>query len=171
MKLSIFNPFFSVSILLMRILFGFGWMLAGITKITDKGWFSNPGVFLKEYLLTVLGNPDVPGFYKWFIEWIALEHTITLNYLIPIAQIILGSLIIIGFLTVPSVITCLVMHINFLLSGNINLISIVLYTSGFMLIIFRANVYSFGLDHYLKGVPLRQINYPMPLMNTKIEHK
>ncbi|WP_349409906.1 hypothetical protein [Pseudalkalibacillus sp. SCS-8] len=136
----------------MRVLFGAGWSLAGITKITGKGWFAEPGVFLRQYLVDVLGKPEVPLFYKWFVEEVALESVMVLNYLIPIAQIILGVFIIMGFLTIPSVIICLVMHVNFLLSGNLNLISIVLYTSGFLLIIFRAQLYKFSIDYYLKKV-------------------
>lgn len=147
----------SLIIFVMRLLFGFGWLLAGITKVTEKGWFAEPGVFLKDYLTAVLKKPEVPLFYKWFVEEIALEYVLLLNYLIPVVQIFLGIFILVGFLTIPAVITCLIMHINFLLSGNLNLISITLYTSGFLLIIFRAELYHISLDRYVKWTNLDKI--------------
>ena len=47
----------------VRILFGLGWLMAGITKITEKSWFSEPGVFLRDYLVQAMANTNVPGFY------------------------------------------------------------------------------------------------------------
>ncbi|AZV42861.1 DoxX family membrane protein [Peribacillus asahii] len=135
-------------IVLMRVLFGIGWLLAGVTKISEKLWFKEPGVFLNEYLISALEKPNVPLFYKIFIENVALEYMMTLNYVIPIVQIILGVLIIMGLLTIPSILICLFMHINFILSGNMNLMSLVLYTSTFTLIIFRTEIYHLSLDKY-----------------------
>lgn len=135
-------------IVLMRILFGIGWFLAGVTKITEKHWFTEPGVFLREYLLDSLGKSNVPTFYKIFLEHVALEHVMVLNYAIPIVQIALGILLITGLFTMPSILICLFMHINFILSGNINVMSLILYTSAFSLIVFRANMYHLSLDKY-----------------------
>ncbi|WP_246040152.1 DoxX family membrane protein [Ectobacillus funiculus] len=135
-------------IVLMRVLFGVGWLLAGVTKISEKLWFKEPGIFLNEYLVSSLGKSNVPLFYKVFIQNVALKYVMILNYVIPIVQIILGVLIIIGLLTIPSILICLSMHINFILSGNMNLISLVLYTSAFTLIIFRTSIYHLSLDKY-----------------------
>jgi thiosulfate dehydrogenase [quinone] large subunit len=148
MKITKHSSLFPFLIALMRILFGIGWLLAGITKITEKLWFKEPGLFLEAYLMGSLQNPNTPPFYKTFIEHIALDHVIFLNYAIPIAQIILGIFLIIGLLTIPSILICLFMHINFILSGNMNVMSLVLYTSAFSLIIFRTDLYHFSLDKY-----------------------
>jgi thiosulfate dehydrogenase [quinone] large subunit len=145
-------------IVLMRVLFGVGWLLAGVTKITEKLWFKEPGLFLKDYLINSLQDPNVPTFYKTFIENIALEHMMVLNYVIPIAQIIIGIFLIAGLFTMPSILACLFMHINFILSGNMNLISLILYTSAFSLIIFRSNIYHFSLDKYINLDALLAIN-------------
>lgn len=139
---------FTSLIVFMRILFGVGWLLAGITKITEKSWFKEPGVFLREYLLESLQKSNVPSFYKFFIENIVVEQVMVLNYVIPIIQIILGLFLILGLFTIPSIIMCLFMHINFILSGNMNLMSLVLYTSAFLLIVFRSDVYYLSLDKY-----------------------
>lgn len=130
----------------MRVLFGVGWLLAGITKITEKLWFQEPGVFLSTYLNSALDNPNVPLFYKEFIENIALDFVMTLNYVLPILQIIIGAFIIIGFITIPSIFICLFMHVNFILSGNMNVMSLVLYTSAFLLIIYRKEAYHLSID-------------------------
>lgn len=135
-------------IVLMRVLFGVGWLLAGVTKITEKLWFKEPGLFLKDYLINSLQSSNVPSFYKTFIENIALEHVMVLNYVIPITQIIIGMFLIAGLFTMPSILACLFMHINFILSGNMNLISLILYTSAFSLIIFKSNIYYYSLDKY-----------------------
>jgi thiosulfate dehydrogenase [quinone] large subunit len=135
-------------IVLMRVLFGIGWLLAGITKLTEKSWFDEPGLFLEAYLLDSLQSVNVPTFYKYFIENVVLEHVMIFNYGIPIAQIIFGLFLIVGLFTIPTILACLFMHINFILSGNMNLISLVLYTNAFSLIIFRKNAYYFSLDKY-----------------------
>ncbi|WP_142247997.1 DoxX family membrane protein [Alkalihalobacterium alkalinitrilicum] len=150
--------FLSFLFVLMRILFGVGWLLAGVTKITEKFWFKEPGLFLKDYLIISLQNSHVPTFYKSFIENIALEHVMVLNYVIPIVQIILGIFLIAGLFTIPSILTCLFMHINFILSGNMNLMSLILYTSAFSLIIFRSDVYHLSLDKYFNLYTLLTLN-------------
>ncbi len=145
-------------IVLTRMLFGLGWFLAGVTKITDKLWFKEPGIFLREYLINSLQQSNVPLFYKTFIENIALEHLLVFNYVIPIVQIILGIFLIAGLFTIPSILVCLFMHINFILSGNINLISLILYTNAFLLINFRTYIYYFSLDKYFNWVTLFTIS-------------
>ncbi|MBO9128314.1 hypothetical protein [Bacillus sp. 165] len=59
---------FQILITLMRVLFGMGWFMAGITKITEKNGFSEPEVFLNNYLLMSLEKQNVPDFYKYFTE-------------------------------------------------------------------------------------------------------
>jgi thiosulfate dehydrogenase (quinone) large subunit len=149
---------FPFLIVLMRILFGIGWLLAGVTKITEKSWIKEPGVFLREYLMNSLQNSNVHTFYKIFIENIALEHVMIFNYVILIIQITLGLFLIVGIFSIPSILVCLFMHINFILSGNMNLISLILYTSAFLLIIFRTNLFHFSLDKYFKLETLFTIN-------------
>lgn len=133
---------------LMRILFGIGWLFAGVTKITEKHWFSEPGAFIENYLITALEKPNVPELYKGFIEHIALDHVIFFNYTIPIVQIILGICLIVGFMIIPSVLICLFMHVNFILSGNMNLISLTLYTSAFGILLFLERCYVLSVDRY-----------------------
>ncbi|SCW86809.1 DoxX protein [Paenibacillus tianmuensis] len=141
---------------LMRILFGVGWVLAGITKILGGGgssghsWFVQPGVFLTDYLMKVLEKPNVPDFYKIFIEDTALNQVMFLNYAIPVTQVVVGLFLITGFLTLPSVLICLFMHINFILSGNINLMSLILYTTAFSILLSGRRIYVLSLDQYLK---------------------
>lgn len=96
-----------------------------------------------------LEKPNVPEFYKYFIEHIALKHIMFFNYTIPIVQIIVGILIIMGLMMIPSVFICLFMHINFILSGNINLMSLTLYTSVFGILLFLERSYVLSLDRYL----------------------
>ena len=166
---------FSSLIVLMRVLFGVGWLLAGLTKFTEKLWFKEPGLFLNEYLINSLQKSNVPPFYKTFIEKIALEHVMVLNYVIPIVQIILGVFLIAGLFTLPSILACLFMHINFILSGNMNLMSLILYTNAFSLIIFRSDVYHLSLDKYFNLSTLltltrnkREKNVSMPYNKEKL---
>jgi thiosulfate dehydrogenase (quinone) large subunit len=160
---------FPCLIVLIRVLFGMGWLLAGVTKITEKLWFKEPGLFLREYLTDTLQQSNVPPFYKIFIENIALEHALIFNYVIPIVQIILGIFLIAGLFTIPSILVCLFMHINFILSGNMNLISLILYTNAFSLIIFRKNIYHFSLDKHFNWVTLFTINVNKRGKNVSIQ--
>jgi thiosulfate dehydrogenase [quinone] large subunit len=142
------------SFTMIRILFGAGWLMAGITKITGKGWFSEPGVFLTEYLTSALEKPNVPEFYRSFIDQVALQHVLVFNYTIPVVQIVVGIFLILGFMTLPSVLICLFMHINFILSGNMNLISLTMYSSAFLLFMGGRHVYRISLDRYFQLEPL-----------------
>jgi thiosulfate dehydrogenase (quinone) large subunit len=154
MKKSIDNPIFKSLVVLIRVLFGTGWFLAGLTKITGKtgevSWYDQPMVFLTEYLKEALDKPNVPEFYKGFIDGIALNHVYFLNYTIPITQIIMGICLIIGFMTLPAIFICLFMQINFILSGNMNLLSLTLYTSAFGLLFFKNDALILSLDRYFK---------------------
>lgn len=147
---------FQFLVVLMRILFGAGWLLAGVTKILGEGgstghsWFVQPGVFLRDYLIKTLDKPHVPDFYKFFIEEAVIKQVMVLSYAIPIIQVLVGLFLILGFMTLPSILACLFMHINFLLSGNINLMSIILYTSAFGLLLSGKQTYMLSLDRYFK---------------------
>ncbi|MGG0753388.1 DoxX family membrane protein [Brevibacillus laterosporus] len=144
---------FSFLVVLMRIAFGGGWLLAGVTKFTDKGWFRQPSVFLQDYLEAALTKPNVPEFYKEFIKHLCLPYVDFYNYVIPIVQIVIGILLIVGLCTLPSILICLFMHINFILSGNMNLLSLVLYTSAFGLLLCGSYTYLLSLDQLFKRVP------------------
>ncbi|MEK4536297.1 hypothetical protein NST21_13315 [Peribacillus sp. FSL K6-1552] len=164
MKKSINNITFKSLVVLMRTLFGVGWLLAGLTKITGKtgeiSWYDQPTVFLTEYLKKSLEKPNVPEFYKNFIDGVALDHLTFLNYTIPITQIIMGICLIIGFMTIPAIFICLFMQINFILSGNMNLLSLTLYTSAFLLLFFRKDALILSLDRYFKIENLYKVKKP-----------
>lgn len=155
-KQNIGKNIFHNLVVLMRILFGIGWLLAGVTKILGEGgstghsWFAEPGVLLSDYLVKSLDKPHVPDFYKFFIEEVALKQVIALNYTIPVVQVMVGLFLIAGFMILPSILICLFMHINFLLSGNINVMSITLYTSAFGLLLSGRQMFSLSLDKYFK---------------------
>jgi len=110
--------------------------------------FSEPGVFLTDYLIQAVANKDVPGFYRAFIEHAALPHVLVFNYAIPVAQIVVGLFLIAGLLTFPSILICLFMHINFILSGNMNAISLVLYTGAFLLLLSGNRATGLSVDRY-----------------------
>ncbi|GEB31968.1 thiosulfate dehydrogenase [quinone] large subunit [Brevibacillus sp. 1238] len=144
---------FPYLVLLMRILFGVGWFLAGLTKITEKSWYSKPGIFLHDYLVQAAQKPQTPDFYKVFINEIALNHVMFLNYVIPVVQIAIGILLMVGLFIKQDILFCLFMHINFILSGNMNLTSLVLYTSAFGLLLCRSYTYAYSLDRAFGRAP------------------
>jgi len=162
--MSINNILFQSLVVLLRVLLGVGWCLAGITKITGKtgevSWYGHPTVFLTDYLTKALDKPNVPGFYKSFIHEVALNHVPFLNYTIPITQIIMGICLIIGIMTFPAIFICLFMHINFILSGNMNLLSLTLYTSVFGLLLCRRDAFILSLDRYFNIENLFKLKKP-----------
>jgi thiosulfate dehydrogenase [quinone] large subunit len=145
-KLKAFENLFIV----MRILLGLGWFMAGMKKWLYDGWFSEPGLFLNNYLLEAIVKPNVPEFYRYFIESFVIDHVLLFNHTIPIVQIILGLFVMLGVLTLPSILIILFMHINFILSGNMNLMSLTLYSSALVLLFSQKLMYRFSLDRYLE---------------------
>lgn len=141
-----FQPLFTI----LRFLIGMGWLWAGIIKITEKSWFNESDIFVQNYLILALKSPDFLGFYNFFIRNIALEYSIFLKDMIPIIQIMVGISIIVGFMIFPSILICLFVHISFILSGNMNLINLVLYTSTLGILFFLKRSYFWSLDHFFK---------------------
>ncbi|REK71351.1 DoxX family membrane protein [Paenibacillus paeoniae] len=139
----------------MRVLFGLGWLMAGLTKITGKAgeasWYQYPGEFLTDYFHAALLKPNVPEFYKAFIEHFCLNEVLPFNYIIPAVQVIIGVLLILGIWILPSVLICMFMHINFILSGNMNIISLTLYTSAFGIMMNLEKAHMLSLHRLLKS--------------------
>ncbi|AFZ69654.1 hypothetical protein [Deinococcus peraridilitoris] len=140
----------------LRSLYGVAWMLAGLTKESEKHWFSEPGIFLRHYLLEALEKPNVPEPYRQFLQGFVLEHVLFFNYAIPISQVIAGTLIVFGLLTLPMLLVCLFMHVNFVLSGNMNDISLVLYTTAFLLLLGWRHTLAFSTDALLRASRTQQ---------------
>ena len=137
---------------MLRALYGLAWILAGVTKETEKHWFSEPGIFLRQYLLEAVEKPNVPEPYRHFLQSFALEHVMFFNYAIPISQVIAGTFILFGLFTLPMLLICLFMHVNFILSGNMNDISLVLYTTAFLLILGRGHALMASTDALLRRI-------------------
>jgi len=146
---------YQLLVTLMRILFGLGWLMAGLTKMTGKAgeasWYQYPGQFLNDYFHAALLKPNVPEFYKAFIEHFCLNEVLPFNYIIPAVQVILGVLLILGIWILPSVLICMFMHINFILSGNMNIISLTLYTSAFGIMMNLERAHALSLHSLLKS--------------------
>ncbi|PEK10667.1 hypothetical protein [Bacillus toyonensis] len=135
---------------LLRFLIGMGWLWTGIINITEKSWFNESDISVQNYLILALKSPGFLEFYNLFIRNIALEYSIFFKDAIPIIQIIVGICIIIGFMIFPSILICLFIHISFILSGNMNLINLVLYASTLGILVFLKRSYFWSLDHFFK---------------------
>ncbi|UQN08064.1 TQO small subunit DoxD [Deinococcus sp. QL22] len=144
------------SLVLLRVVYGLAWVMAGITKEIDKHWWSQPGVFLQQYLLEAIEKPHVMEPYRYFLKNFVLDHVLLFNYAIPVAQVTAGLLILIGLYALPSIIVCLFMHMNFILSGNMNEISLFLYTAAFVLLIGWRSARKISIDAYFRPVPAGQ---------------
>ena len=141
----------------LRVAFGFAWLMAGLTKELEKHWFSEPGVFLTHYLTNARDNPEVNTLYRRFIDAFVLENVALFNYGIPVAQVIVGMLVVFGLFTLPMLLACLFMHVNFILSGNMNVTSLVLYTSLFILLFGHRRALPFSLDGLLGTRPTKNL--------------
>ncbi|ALZ64551.1 hypothetical protein FORC13_p066 (plasmid) [Bacillus cereus] len=142
----LFQPLFT----LFRFLIGMGWLWAGIIKITEKSWFNESDIIVQNYVILALKSPDFLEFYNSFIRNIALEYSIFLKDAIPMIQIMFGISIIVGFMILPSILICLFIHISFILSGNMDLINLVLYASTLGILFFLKRSYVWSLDHFFK---------------------
>jgi thiosulfate dehydrogenase (quinone) large subunit len=110
--------------LVIRLYVGYEWLTAGWEKLHDAAWVgASAGSSLNGFLLGALqktsgAHPSVSSWYGWFIEHIALPHSVTFSYLVTGGEILVGAALILGFLTGKAAFWGGFMSLNFLLAGT-----------------------------------------------------
>ncbi len=82
---------------LARVALGVLWMHEGIVKY--RAGFGKSDILLVTQ--SAAQNPRVPGFYRWFTGDILAGSPTLFGFAVPLLEVTLGVLLIVGFLTVP----------------------------------------------------------------------
>jgi thiosulfate dehydrogenase [quinone] large subunit len=118
-----FNKKYAWVWLLIRLYLGYEWLSAGIGKITSNLWVgSGAGTaitgFLNGALTKTAGeHPDVSVWYAWFINHVALPHSVLFSYLVAFGEVAVGLALIFGLYTGVAAAFGAFMNTNYLWAG------------------------------------------------------
>jgi thiosulfate dehydrogenase [quinone] large subunit len=118
--------------LLARLYLGYQWIHAGWGKIHNPAWVgSNAGSalagFVKSALTKASGqNPDVQGWYAWFLEHVVTPHTPFWSNLVAFGEFLVGIALLLGIFTGITALFSLFMSMNYLLAGSVSINPIML---------------------------------------------
>lgn len=139
--------------LLVRLYIGYEWVMAGSEKLHSSVWVGkDAGTAMKGFLMNSLQkntgqNPDVSGWYAYFIQHVALQHTIFLSYLATYGETAIGLALIFGLFTGIAAFFGTFMNLNYLFAGAVSINPIMLLLQLFLILAWRTAGW-FGLDRY-----------------------
>ena len=113
--------------LLLRLWLGYTWLSSGIEKFTGSGWVgASAGQAINGFFDGALKNSQgekatVTGWYASVVETVAQPAAGILTYLIPLAEVTVGALLILGLLTGLAALVGALLNLNFLLAGTLGL--------------------------------------------------
>ncbi len=148
--------------LIIRLYLGYEWLMAGWEKVQNPAWVGSQspaaitGFFQGALKKTAefcqpapaACHPDVQAWYAWFITHAALPNAQVFSYLVAYGELLVGTALILGFLTGISIFFGMFMNLNFMLAGSVS-VNPIWFTLGFGLILaWRVSGY-IGLDRYV----------------------
>ena len=114
--------------LVLRVYVGWLWLAAAWGKLTHPA-----GVWVGEKAGTAVAgflggalkktggdHPDVPGWYAWFIEQVALPNAALFSYLVAYGELAVGVALILGLFTGLAAFLGGVLNVSFLLAGTVS---------------------------------------------------
>jgi thiosulfate dehydrogenase (quinone) large subunit len=113
--------------LLLRLWLGYEWLKAGIEKFTGSGWVgASAGQAINGFFDGAIKSSQgekatVTGWYAAVIENVAQPAAGLLTYLIPLAEVAVGALLIVGLWTGLAALIGALLNLNFLLAGTLGL--------------------------------------------------
>ena len=111
---------FAVVWLAIRLYVGYQWLMAGWGKFNSETWIGGQaGVSIRGFFTKALEkaagtHPDVSGWYAYFLNNVALPHTVFFSYLITFGELIVGIGLILGIFTGIAAFCGAFMNLNFL---------------------------------------------------------
>lgn len=137
--------------LLLRLWLGYNWLTSGIQKVGDPAWIgADAGKAIRTFFGKAVASaqgPDatVTGWYAAVLKGAAQPGAGVLTYLIPVAEVTVGALLILGLLTGLAALVGALLNLNFLLSGSLGLNPLMLALS-LLLVAASAVAGWWGLD-------------------------
>jgi thiosulfate dehydrogenase [quinone] large subunit len=145
----------------IRVYVGWEWLMAGWEKIHSAAWVgTGSGSALQGFLMGALQktageHPSVSNWYAWFIEHIALQHTVFFSHLVAWGEVAVGIGLILGIFTGIAAFFGAFMNLNYLFAGTVSTNPFLLLLQLFLILAWR-NAGWLGIDRWLLpklGVP------------------
>lgn len=134
--------------LFLRIWLGWQWLQAGWGKVGADVWTGeNAGVAVSGFLNRALEG-DVPGWYRWFIESVALPNAPVFGWLVAWGEVLIGVALILGLLTGISAFLGTLMNLAFLFAGTVSS-NPLMFVAGTWLVLAWRNAGWYGLDRWV----------------------
>lgn len=140
--------------LVLRVWLGWKWLEAGLHKVGSPAWTGpNAGTavagFLQGALTKTAGeHPDVPGWYAWFIERVALPNAALFSYLVAYGEVLVGIALIVGVLTGLAAFFGSLMNVAFLLAGTVSTNPVMFIVATWIVLAWRVAGW-YGLDRWV----------------------
>lgn len=134
--------------LLLRVWLGWQWLTAGWNKVGAPAWTGeNAGAAVRGFLSGAL-EKELPGWYAWFIETLALPNAPAFGWLIAWGEVLVGIALILGALTGVAAFFGTLMNLAFLLAGTVSS-NPLMFVVGTWLVLAWRNAGWYGLDRWL----------------------
>lgn len=138
--------------LFIRLYVGWAWLTAGWKKVTDSAWTGeNAGAAVEGYLRGALGRyaegGDVPGWYAWFIETVALPNATIFSYMVAYGELFVGLGLIFGLLTGVAAFFGGLMNVSFLLAGTLSTNPVLFILATWLVLAWKVAGW-YGLDRW-----------------------
>lgn len=149
--------------LILRLYVGWQWLQAGWSKLNNPSWTDdNAGAALSGFVTGALSkaggeNPDVQGWYAWFLETVVQPNAAFWGYLVSWGEFLVGIALIIGLFTGIAAFFGSFMNMNYLLAGSVST-NPILFGGALFLILAWRTAGLWGLDRWLLpllGTPWR----------------
>ena len=140
--------------LLARLWLGYNWLMSGIEKFGDPAWVgADAGKAIRMFFDKAIASSQgqdatVTGWYAAVLREVARPSAGVLTYLIPLAEVTVGTLLILGLLSTLAALVGALLNLNFLLAGTLGLNPLMLALS--LLIVAAPVAGWWGLDGWLR---------------------
>lgn len=149
--------------LVVRLYVGWTWLSAGWGKLNNPAWTGDrAGAALTGFVQGALAraageNPQVQGWYAWFLENAVLPNAATWGYVVAVGETLVGLALILGIFTGIAAFFGAFMNTSFLLAGAVSSNPILLLLSILLMLAWKTAGW-WGLDRWLLpalGTPWR----------------
>jgi len=141
--------------LILRVYLGWEWVHAGWTKLLDPGWIgANAGTSLVAFLNNAeqcskaCGAAVATSWYWYFINNVALPHSILFSFLVTYGELLVGACLVIGAFTGIVATFGVFLNFNYLLAGIVSVNPLFIVVELLLILAWR-NAGWYGADHYL----------------------
>lgn len=140
--------------LVLRLYVGIAWLEAGWSKFNNPAWTGDQaGAALTGFLNGALKktsglHPDVTGWYASLIQNVGLPNAETISYLVVIAELLVGTLLILGLFTGIAAFFGSFLNMNFLFAGTISINPVLFLIQLFLVLAWKTAGW-WGLDRFL----------------------